>query len=168
MCNNGHEVLIVSAVEPSSFHQANRSDGWRQVMRAKLDALLKNQASEVVVLPARVKPISCKWVYQVKENPYGSVNKFKARLVARGFLQVFRLDYYVSFVPMVKVVTMRLLIAYVVQRHWHVHQMDINNTFFHGKLEEDIYLVPSQEYEVSTSHVCRLKKVLYGLKQEPR
>lgn len=96
------------------------------------------------------------------------MNKFKAWLVARGFLQTFGLDYHDSFAPVAKVVTVRLLIAFAVNNQWNVHQLNINNAFLHGKLGEDVYLVPPQGFKVHARQVCKLQKALYGFKQASR
>lgn len=134
-------------------------------MREDLEALRKNQTWDITVLPQGSKPISCKWVYKVKRNANGTVKKFKARLVARGFLQKYGLTYHDSFAPVAKVVTVKIMLTYVVLNKWNVYQMDINNTFLHGTLEEDVFLTPPQGFEVPNGHVCKLKKALYGLKQ---
>lgn len=79
--------------------------------------MLKNDKWEVVKIPEGVKPISCKWEFRINRNSDGSVNKFKARLVARGFLQVYGLDFHDSFATVAKVVTVRLLLTCAVQNH---------------------------------------------------
>lgn len=137
-------------------------------MHEELTALLKNQLGLLQPCPKGIKPISCKWVYRVKKNPDGSVNKFKARLIAHGFLQTFGMNYHDSFAPVAKVVIVRLLNAYAVNNRWNVHQLDINNAFIHGKFEEDVYLTPPQSLEVPSRQVRKLKNALYGLKQAPR
>lgn len=111
-------------------------------MKENLDTLDKNGTWEIIAPLQGVKPILCKWVYRVKRKADGSVNKFKAKLVAKGFLQIFGHNYHELFSPVAKVVTVRLLLACVVHQRWHVHQMDINNTFLYGKLEEELYLHP--------------------------
>lgn len=168
MCGNGAGAYTVSTIEPTSFHQANRSHTWRCAMKEELDALHKNQTWDIVVPPPGTKPISCRWVYRIKRNADGTVNKFKARLVARGFLQVYGLDYTDSFAPVAKVVTVRILLTCAVLQKWDVHQVDINNAFLHGQLNEDVYLTPPHGLDVPKNHVCKLQKALYGLKQAPR
>lgn len=64
--------------------------------------------------------------------------------------------------------TVRVLLFVAAQNYWHAHQLDINNAFLHGQLDENIYLIPPQELKVVASQVCELKKVLYGLKQVSR
>lgn len=109
-------------------------------MKDELEGLHKNHSWEIIVLLEGIKPISCKWVYKIKKNADGSVNKFKATLVARGFLQVYGLDDNDFFALVAKVVTIRLLLTCAVLQKWNVYQLGINNTFLHGKLEEDVYL----------------------------
>lgn len=137
-------------------------------MRNKLEALYKNHTWDIADLPTGVRPISCKWVYRVKMNSDGFINKFKVRLVAKGFFQIHGIDYNDSFTPVAKVVTVRILIAHVVNKGQEIHQMDTNNVFLHGHLEEDIYLKPLQGLKVPKGSVCKLNKVRYGLKQAPR
>lgn len=90
-------------------------------MKEELETLLKNETWEVVDVPKDIKLITCKWVYKVKRKSDGSVNKFKAILVVRGFLQVYGLDYHNFFAPIAKVVTMRLLLNCAVHQHRYVH-----------------------------------------------
>lgn len=156
VCGNEHEVLNVSTIEPASFQQANQLEASRQAMRAELEALHKNQTWVITDLLDGVRLISCKWVYMIKKNSDGTINKFKARLVAKGFLQAHSINYHDSFTPVAKVVTIRVLIAHVVNQGWDMHQMDINNVFLHGNLSEKIYLKPPQGLEVPTSAVCKL------------
>lgn len=78
----------------------------------------------------------------MKRKSNGSVNKFKTSLVAKGFLQVYELDYHDSFTLVAKIITVRMIIASTVNKPWHIYQIDINNAFLHGKLEKDIYLNP--------------------------
>lgn len=95
-------------------------------MREELEALHKNETWKITILPQGAESISCKWVYKVKRKADGLINKFKARLVAKRFLQVYGLYYHDSFAHVAMVVTVRLLLAFVANQGWHVHQMDIN------------------------------------------
>lgn len=102
---------------------------------------------------------------QSRKNVDGTIKKFKARLVVMGYLQVFRIDYYDSFTPVTKVVTMRVHFSIATQNNWHVHQMNIKNAFLHEKLDEELYLILSEGLNVFAGQVCKLDKTLYGLKQ---
>ena len=117
-----------------------------------------------------VKPISCKWVYKVKIRPDGSIERYKARLVARGFSQQYGLDYDETFSPVSKNTMVRVLIALVASKSWVLWQMDVKNVFLHGELDKEIYMEQPKGFESKAQpwYVCKLKKALYGLKQAPR
>ncbi len=110
------------------------------------------------------------WVYKIKHNVHGFVNRYKARLVANGYAQTYGIDYEETYSPIAKMTSIRVIIIMVVAKGWSSHQMDVNNVFFHGDLWEEVYMEQPPSY-VDQTHpnlVCRLKKVLYGLKQALR
>jgi len=96
-------------------------------------------------------------------------NSYKARLVAKGFHQVQGFDFNEIFSPVIKHVTIRLIITLALTHHWDLFQLDVNNAFLNGTLEQSVYMTQSPGFENSDrSLVCQLKKALYGLKQAPR
>ncbi len=124
----------------------------------------------MVALPKDKKAIGCKWVYKVKHNADGFVNRYKARLVAEGYAQTYGIDYEETYSPVAKMTTVRAIIAMATAKGWFLHQMDVNNVFLHGDLQEEMYMEQPTCY-VDQTHpnlVYRLKKALYGLKQAPR
>lgn len=157
-------------IEPSSYEEAARGPEWQKAMEEEIKALKENQTWDLVPKPKDVKPISCKWVYKVKTRTDGSIERYKARLVARGFSQEYGLDYEETFSPVAKITTVRVLLALAASKSWELWQMDVKNAFLHGELDKEIYMEQPKGFESKKypEHVCKLKKALYGLKQAPR
>lgn len=111
-----------------------------------------------------------KWVYKIKLNPDGKVNKYKVRLVAKGFLQQPGVDFGEVFAPIARVETVRMVVAFASQKNWAMCHMDVKSAFLNGPLEEEVFVnqPPGFLREHEESKVYRLKKALYGLKQAPR
>ncbi|XP_031112009.1 uncharacterized protein LOC116015983 [Ipomoea triloba] len=107
-------------------------------MEVEIDALQKNKTWELTELPPGKTPIGCKWVYKVKLKADKTVKKHKARLVTKGYTQQLGIDYLETFSPVARITTTRTFLAVVVSRNWHIHQMDINNAFLHGDLNETV------------------------------
>ncbi|KAL0405762.1 UNVERIFIED_CONTAM: Retrovirus-related Pol polyprotein from transposon RE2 [Sesamum latifolium] len=155
--------------EPNAFLEANQHEHWRDAMDAELDALEKNHTWDLARLPDGKKAIGCPWVYKVKFKPDGSVDRYKARLVAKGYNQIEGVDYFDSFSPVAKTVTVRIFIAIASAHNWPLLQLDVNNAFVHGHLDKEVYMFPPEGYKKAlTGHVRKLKKSLYGLKQASR
>jgi hypothetical protein len=156
--------------EPSTYEEASQSEDWRKAMEEEIHALKQNQTWDLVPKPKDVKPISCKWVYKVKTRANGSIERYKARLVAREFSQQYGLDYDETFSPVAKITTVRVLLALVGSKSWKLWQMDVKNAFLHGELDREIYMEQPKGFEskAQPDYVCKLRKALYGLKQAPR
>lgn len=155
--------------EPKSITEALRSPAWKQAMDLEMKALLENNTWTLGKLPSGCKPVGCKWVFRVKYKPNAIVERYKDRLVAKGYSQREDLHFHETFSPIVKMVTIRSVIALAVIKKWIVYQLDVNNIFLHGDLHECVYMTPPEGYD-SLFHgkVCKLNKSLYGLKQAPR
>ena len=154
--------------EPSSYKEASGIPEWQLAMTDELNALHRTCTWDVVPLPAGVVPITCKWVFKVKTKSDGSIERYKARLVARGFQQTQGIDYDETFAPVAHLTTVRALLAVAASSSWTISQMDVKNAFLHGDLHEEVYMHPPPGIEVPSGHVCRLRRALYGLKQAPR
>ena len=153
-------------IEPTCFTKASKAPHWIRAMNEGFNALLQNKTWTIVPRPSHSKPMGCKWIYRIKHNPNSSIEYYKARLLAKGFNQQEGIDYHETFSPVVKIVTIRLLITLAITQHWHIHQLDISNAFLHGDLQETIY--KKQPLGFQTPHfpnyICSIHKSLYGLK----
>jgi hypothetical protein len=139
-------------------------------MAQEFEALLANNAWSVCSIPIDHNVIRNKWVYKIKQKSNGSVDHFKARLVAKEFDQQCGIDYNETFSPVIKPSTIRIILSLVVQFNWSIRQLDISNAFLHGFLGEEVFMEQPQGFvdKDYLHHVCRLHKSLYGLKQVPR
>jgi hypothetical protein len=139
-------------------------------MNNEIQALHRNKTWHLIPPPQGKNLIDCKWVYKVKRKSDGSIDRHKARLVAKGFKQRYGIDYEDTFSPVVKAATIRLILSIAVSRGWSLRQLDVQNAFLHGILEEEVYMRQPPGYVDTTKPhwVCKLDKALYGLKQAPR
>nr|KAJ0186503.1 hypothetical protein LSAT_V11C900486210 [Lactuca sativa] len=162
-------AAIVTHDEPKKFHQAVKDDRWKKAMQREITGLEENNTWELTLLPPRKKAIDSKWVYKIKYKPNGEVERYKARLVAKGYTQMEGVDFHDTFAPVAKLVTVRVLLTIAVKHGWIIHQLDVNNAFLHGDLNEEIYMkIPQGFRKENETRVCKLKKSLYGLKQASR
>ncbi|XP_074293809.1 uncharacterized protein LOC141620974 [Silene latifolia] len=137
---------VLSTVEPTTYSQAQADPKWVEAMDKELHALEANGTWEMALLPSGFKPIGSKWIFKVKFNPNGSVERYKARLVAKGYTQVEGKDYKSTFSPVAKFSTVRVHLSVAAARDWPIYQLDINNAFLHGYLDEEIYMHPPAGY----------------------
>ncbi|KAL2232732.1 UNVERIFIED_CONTAM: Retrovirus-related Pol polyprotein from transposon RE2 [Sesamum indicum] len=154
--------------EPRSFAEASRCPEWRAAMNAEIQALENNHTWRLTPLPPGKRAIGSKWVYKLKLRADGSIERYKAPLIAKGYNQVEGVDYTKSFSPVAKAVRVRLFLALAAAKGWALQQLHVNNAFLHGYLEEDIYMLPQAGYEVGSGLVCKLEHSLYGLKRASR
>jgi hypothetical protein len=138
-------------------------------MQDEYDSLMEHETWIVVKPPPHSKVLEPKWIFKVKEDNKGQPIKYKARLVVKGFMQQYGLDYYDTFAGVTRYESVRLLIQIALARNMHVIQFDVKTAFLNGTLEETIYMRQPEGFESGTrEEVCLLKKSLYGLKQAPR
>ncbi|XP_017696471.2 uncharacterized mitochondrial protein AtMg00820-like [Phoenix dactylifera] len=133
-------------------------------MRLEIQALEENKTWSLTELPVRKSAVGCKWVYKVKHHGDGSIERFKARLAAKGYTQMEGLDYLETFSPVVKMVTIRTILALASYLNWHLHQLDVNNAFLHGELDGEVHMSFLPDFQsTNLSQVLKLHKSLYGL-----
>lgn len=158
---------------PISVHQALAgpdSSHWFGAMQSEYASLIANRTWSLVPLPSNRNTISCKWILRRKLNSDGTIARYKARLVARGFSQVEGLDYNETFSPVLRMASFRILLALATYLNFEIHHLDVQTAFLHGDLPEEIYMEQPQHFvdPERPQYVCRLHRSLYGLKQSPR
>ena len=179
--NDDHEDGIDN---PKSYKAATDSplaDKWDTAMKDELDAIGQHQVfQDVVELPEGRKALPRHWVYKIKRNGAGNVQRFKARLVCGGNHQIEGIDYQATYAPTAHLGHIRLALAIAAKYDLEIHQMDVCTAFLAVDMEEEIYMHQPQGYfrlvptgsryydpksKISQKMVPRLRKSLYGLKQ---
>jgi hypothetical protein len=161
---------VATSPIPTSYRAALKDIHWHDAMRDEFDALIQNDTWSLVPCPAGVNVVTGKWIFRHKLHPDGSLARYKAHWVLRGFTQKEGVDYAETFSPVVKPATIRVVLNIAASKSWPIHQLDVKNAFLHGELAETVYCTQPSGFVDSThpTHVCKLRKSLYGLKQAPR
>lgn len=163
--------------EPNTYKQAMNSKNaseWQSAYDEEMKSLEETDTYEWAMLPNGKKCVGSRCIFKVKYKSDGKrVDRFKVRIVAKGFTQVEGVDYHETYAPVVKMTSIRVLLALVAWFDLELHQMDVKTAFLNGKLEEEVYMKPPDGVVPRYSQnnvpmVWRLKKALYGLKQSPR
>ncbi|CAI7846041.1 unnamed protein product [Closterium sp. NIES-53] len=157
--------------EPSTRKQALASAErakWIKGERDEINSLLAQGTWVLAPLPLGKRALKVKWTYRMKVKGDGTLNRFKACLVAKGFSQMPGTDYTETFSAVAKYTTVRCLLVMATVKDLHIHQMDVKKVFLYGKLDKEIYMVQPKGYSDGTTNVCKLLKSLYGLKQAPQ
>ena len=127
---------------------------------------MKNDVWDIVTRIEGKSMVTSKWIYKVKHAVGGSIEKHKAIFVPRGFSQVEGINYEETFVPIAWYTSIQTIISLNLAMGWRLHQMDVKRTFLNKEIEEEVYIEQLDGFVIcgKESHVCRLKKALYGLK----
>ncbi|KAI5355970.1 hypothetical protein L3X38_008865 [Prunus dulcis] len=165
-----YERCNICIIEPETFEEAIKDAAWQKAMEAELEMIEKNETWELVKRPSDKPIVGVKWIFKVKLNLDGSVQKNKARLVAKDYTQKPRIDFNETFAPVARLDTVRTLIALAAQKRWKLFQLDVKSAFLNGVLHEEVYVDQPPGFVVKDKEdrVYRLKKALYGLKRAPR
>lgn len=108
---------------PTRVQEALNDPKWAEAMIEEMRALEKNQTWDLVTFPEGKKPVGCKWVFTVKHNPDGTIDRYKARLVAREFTQTYGIDYQETFAPVAKLNIVRVLLSIAANLIGHYNNM---------------------------------------------
>lgn len=164
-------AYTMSIAEPLTMEEAMSGDQaheWKSAMDDEYASLLENKTWTLEKPPPEVKPIPVKWVFKVKRDANGDLERYKARLVVKGYRQQEGIDYQEVFAPVSKYSTLRAVLSIAAAEDMEIHQLDIKTAFLNGELEEDVWCEQPQGYESGKGLACHLQKSLYGLKQAPR
>lgn len=159
--------------EPKSFVEAIRgpeSEQWKKATDAEMEQHEENGTFELVKLPPGHKALDGKWVLKIKRNAKNKIVKYKARYVARGFMQQYGIDYDQTYARVVKVASVRAIFALAALYDHDIVQLDFVTAYLNSQIEEEIYMKqPTGYVQTGKEHlVCKVKKGLYGLKQSAR
>ena len=127
---------------PTSIAEAYASldaDDWKEAVRSEMDSILSNETWELVERPYGCKSVGCKWVFKKKLKPDGTIDKYKARLVAKGYTQKEGENFFGTYSPVARLITIRVLLSLAISHGLFVHQMDVKTAFLNGELEENLY-----------------------------
>jgi len=159
------------SLDPVSYEDAiARTDStlWKKAMDDEISSLLENQTWELKTLPEGQPIVSCRWIFKLKLESDGTIKRYKARLVARGFSQTKGIDYFETFAPVVRYESVRIILSIAAKHNMELMQFDIKTAFLNSPIEEDIYMQQPEGYEDGSNRVCHLKRGIYGLKQSSR
>ena len=164
---------IGEVIDPVTFLDAVHSpqyDKWNIAMKEEMLSMANNGVWDLVELPENFKPIGCKWVFKTKKDAKAKIERFKSRLVAKGYTQKEGVDYTETFSPVSSKDSFRIIMALTTHFNLELHQMDVKTTFLNGDLYEEVYMKQLEGFVVDGKEnmVCRLQKSIYGLKQASR
>jgi hypothetical protein len=163
--------INIATTEPQTYQQAIESleaKKWKMAMDEEYNSLIENNTWKLTKLPPECSTIPTRWLFKIKHKGDGTIERYKACLVAKGFAQHYGIDYDETYSPVFKLTSLRILLSIGATLDLEIHQMDVKTAFLNGEIDTDIYIEQPQGYETKPNHVCKLQKGLYGLKQSPR
>ena len=157
--------------EPLNYKQMllkEDKDLWLKAMEEEIECMNDSDVWTLVEREKSMKVLSNRWVYKIKKDPITGDNIYRARLVAKGYNQLFGEDYENTFAPVVKQITFRILLNISGTKNYFVKHFDIKTAFLNGELEEVVYMQQPEGFRNNDNLVCKLSKSIYGLKQAAR
>jgi hypothetical protein len=165
------EYALIVLDEPLTYEQAinsSESNEWLHAIQGEFDAHEKNKTWSIVKMNHHMNIIGCRWVFKRKRDVNGAVIKYKARLVAKGFSQVKGIDFHDTFAPVLNARSLRILFVYSVIFNTRLDQLDVKTAFLNAPVQEDIFISIPDGMDDDATHVLKLNRALYGIKQAPR
>jgi hypothetical protein len=156
--------------EPRTYKDALSNSNWgdwKKAMEKELSDLTSQNTWTLADLPPGKVPLKGRWVFKLKKNLQGDIEKYKARWVIKGFLQQPGIDFDETFCNTARSESWRVLLAEAAKQNWEVHQIDVKSAFPNADIDKEIYTIQPTGFE-NGNKVCRLNKALYGLKQSAR
>jgi hypothetical protein len=144
--------------------RSSHSSKWREAIEDEMRSMSANQVWKLEEIPKGAKTLGCKWVYKIKRDFKGNIDRFKARLVAKRFTQREGIDYNETISPVSFKDSFRIIMALVAHYNLELHQMDVKTTFLNGDLYENVYMTQPKDFVVegNKSLGCHLTKSIYG------
>ena len=137
---------------------------WEKSMTDELTSLAEKGVYEEVELPQGKKALPSRWVYKIKRDATGKVDKYKSRYVACGNLQRIDEANTICHAPTSSGTSLRILLGMAATQDWEIDQLDVKTAFLNGELDEEIYMKPPPGFE-QDGRVWKLNRAIYGLKQ---
>ncbi|KAG8857839.1 hypothetical protein FRB96_005558 [Tulasnella sp. 330] len=173
-CIEQAHKVAADSTEPRSYREAMKRDDkekWQEAAEKEMKAHMENGTWELVKLPGDRKAIGSRWVFKIKRDAEGNIDRYKARLVAQGFSQRPGQDFHINeiFAPTTHMSSIHAILAIAALNDWEIDSVDISNAYLNGELTEDtsVYMKQPEGFQQG-DEVCKLKKGLYGLKQSGR
>lgn len=153
--------------EPTTIIHALRDKEWRRAASTEYDAHMRNRTWDLVPASPNQNLVGCIWVFTTQYLPNGKEERKNGRLVAKGYNQQYGVDYAETFSPVIKTTTICIVLDIAIHEDWKIKQLDVNNAFLQGDLQEEVYMIQPLGFidKDRPSHVCRLRKANYRLKQ---
>ena len=139
---SGYVALLCYFIdkEPSSYEEVAERKEWKEAMIEEYQSIMKNDVWDVVPKPDGKSVVTSKWIHKIKHAANGSIEKYKAIFVARGFSHKEGIDYEETFAPVARYTSVRSVIALAAVMKWKIHQMDVKTSFLNGVVEEEVYV----------------------------
>lgn len=170
--DDSNDVMLALSIgflpfdNPTSYEEAIQDVEWKKAIKQEVRMLEENKTWEVVPIVKGEEIIDSRWIFTEKEVQGQSMKK--ARLVARGYQQKLSPEEEI-YTPVARMVTLRVLLSLAIEHHWTIHQMDVKAAFLNGVLTTPVYMFLPEGVEGDPdTHICKLKKALYGLRSSPK